>query len=163
MQTLLPIAEKIAAILRDRKETIAVSESSAGGLVSAALVAQPGASAFYVGGAVVYTLAARRELLAVPDEAVTGVRSSTEAYARIAARAIRERMGTTWGVSESGASGPTGNPYGDPPGHTCFAVSGPVERVTTLETHDDDRVANMIAFSEKTLELLLSALKAPAS
>jgi nicotinamide-nucleotide amidase len=159
MQTLLPIAEKIAALLRERHETIAVSESSAGGLISAALVAQPGASAFYVGGAVVYPLAARRELLAVPDEAVKGVRSSTEAYAQIAARAIRERMGTTWGLSESGASGPTGNPYGDAPGHTCFAVSGPVERVMTLETHDDDRAANMVVFSAKTLELLLSVLE----
>ena len=159
MKTLLPIAAKIATLLKERNETIAVSESSAGGLVSAALVAQPGASAFYLGGAVVYTLAGRRTLLAVPDEAVKGVRSSTEAYAQIAARAIRERMRTTWGLSESGASGPTGNPYGDAPGHTCFAVSGPVERVRTLETGDADRAANMVRFSEQTLELMLAALE----
>ncbi|MGH7805677.1 MAG: CinA family protein, partial [Candidatus Binatia bacterium] len=115
---------------------------------------------FYVGGAVVYTLAGRRTLLEVPDEAVKGVRSSTEAYARIAARAIRDRLGTTWGLSESGASGPTGNPYGDPAGHTCIAVSGPVDRALTLETGDADRAANMIRFSARTLELLLSALEA---
>jgi nicotinamide-nucleotide amidase len=157
---LLPVAETIAALLKARKETIAISESSAGGLVSAALVAQPGASAFYVGGAVVYTLAARRTLLALPDEAVKGVRSSTEAYARIAARAIRERLGTTWGLAESGASGPTGNPYGDPPGHTCVAVSGPVERSLTLETGSADRGTNMTRFSAQTLELLLSVLTA---
>ncbi len=158
LKTLLPIAEKIATLLKERKETIAISESSAGGLVSAALVAQPGASAFYLGGAVVYTHAARRTLLAVPDEAMKGVRSSTEPYARIGARAIRERMGSTWGLSETGASGPTGNPYGDPPGHSCFAVSGPVERSITLETSDADRAANMLAFSAQALELLLAAL-----
>lgn len=160
MNTLLPIAAEIAARLRARKETIAVYESSAGGLVSAALVAQPGASAFYVGGTVVYTHAARRTLLAVPDEALKGVRAATEPWVRIASRAIRERLGTTWGVAEHGASGPTGNPYGDPPGHTCIGVSGPVERAITLETADADRAANMVRFAEATLELLLSSLDA---
>jgi nicotinamide-nucleotide amidase len=95
----------------------------------------------------------------VPDDAMKGVRSSTEPYARIGARAIRERMGSTWGLSETGASGPTGNPYGDPPGHSCFAVSGPVERSITLETGDVDRATNMLAFSARALELLLGALR----
>jgi len=160
MKSLLPIAEKIAARLKERSETLAVAESSAGGLISAALVAQPGASLFYVGGTVVYTLESRRTLLEIPDEAVKGIRASTEPYALLAARAIRERLGATWGISESGASGPTGNRYGDPPGHACIAVSGAVERELTIETSRDDRVENMLVFAERALGLLAESIGA---
>ena len=164
MKELVSVAEQIAAKLIARKETIAVAESSAGGLISAALLAIPGASAYFLGGGVIYTGAARRALLRVPDDAVKGIRSSTEAYALVKARAIRELMGTTWGLAETGATGPTGNRYGDAAGHACLAVAGPVERVITLETRSDDREANMWAFARAALELFESALRAaPAS
>ena len=158
MNELLPLATRIADLLRSRKETIAVAESSAGGLISAALLAVPGASAYFLGAAVVYTQAARRALLRVDDDAVKGVRSSTEAYAQIKARAVRELLGTTWGLAETGASGPTGNRYGDAAGHACFAVAGPVERAITLETAHGDREKNMWAFARRALELLEAAL-----
>ncbi len=161
MNELIPLATSIAARLRERKETIAVAESSAGGLVSAALLAVPGASAYFLGAAVVYTQAARRGLLRVPDESLTGVRSSTEAYAQIKARTIRELLGATWGLSETGASGPTGNRYGDAAGHACFAVAGPVERAITLETGDGDREHNMLVFARAALELLDTSLRRP--
>ena len=141
---------------------MAVSESSAGGLISAALLAIPGASAYYLGGGVIYTQGARRTLLGIPDEGVKGVRSSTEAFALLAARTIRERLGATWGLSETGASGPTGNRYGDAAGHACIAVSGPVERVMTLETRSADREANMWAFTRAALELLEACLSEDA-
>ncbi|HET7342804.1 MAG TPA: CinA family protein [Methylomirabilota bacterium] len=160
MGELSALAAAAAARLVARKETIAVAESSAGGLISAALLAVPGASAYFLGGAVVYTQAARRGLLGVGDEAVRGVRSSTEAYALVKARAIRERLGTTWGLSETGATGPTGNRYGDAAGHACLAISGPVERAVTLETGHGDREANMRAFARAALELLVQALGA---
>jgi PncC family amidohydrolase len=160
MKDLLPIAERIAAHLKERRETLAVAESSAGGLISAALVAQPGASLFYVGGAVVYTLESRRKLLEISDRAVKGIRASTEPYALLAARAIRERLGATWGIAESGASGPTGNRYGDPPGHACIAVSGAVEHTLTTETGRDGRIENMLAFAKKALGLLADSIGA---
>jgi nicotinamide-nucleotide amidase len=160
MKNLLPIAEKIAARLKQRGETLAVAESSAGGLISAALVAQPGASLFFVGGTVVYTIESRRRLVEIPDAALKGIRASTEAYALLAARAIRERLRTTWGISESGASGPTGNRYGDPPGHACVAVSGAIERALTIETGQADRVENMIVFAEKALALFAESIGA---
>ena len=116
-QELTTLAAAIAARLKERKETVAVAESSAGGLISAALLAVPGASAYFLGGGVIYTQAARRGLLQVPDEAVKGIRSSTEAYALVKARTIRDRLGATWGLAETGASGPTGNRYGDAAGH----------------------------------------------
>jgi nicotinamide-nucleotide amidase len=161
MNELLPLATKIADLLRARKETIAVAESSAGGLISAALLAVPGASAYFLGAAVVYTQAARRALLRVPDESVKGVRSSTEAYALVKARAVRELLGTTWGLAETGASGPTGNRYGDAAGHACLAVAGPMERAVTLETGDGDRARNMMVFARTALELLDTSLRRP--
>jgi PncC family amidohydrolase len=154
------VAEAVARRLIERKETVAVAESSAGGLVSAALLAVPGASAYFVGGAVVYTQAARRGLLRVADEAVRGVRSSTEAYALVKARAIRELLGATWGLAETGATGPTGNRYGDAAGHACFAVAGPHERALTLETGHGDRLGNMREFADAALRLLEQALAA---
>src|SRR6266513_123277 len=153
---LTTMAAGIGAQLKARKETIAVAESSAGGLISAALLAVPGASAYFLGGGVIYTQAARRALLQVPDEAVKGIRSSTEAYALVKARTIRERLGATWGLAETGASGPTGNRYGDAAGHACFAIAGPVERAVTLETGHGDREKNMVAFAKAALALLES-------
>src|SRR5258705_7011302 len=128
MNELDALARSIAALLKERKETIAVAESSAGGLISAALLSVAGASAYFLGGGVIYTQAARRGLLRVPGDAVKGIRSSTEEYARLKAKAVRELVGATWGLAETGASGPTGNRYGDAAGHACIAVSGPVER-----------------------------------
>ena len=118
-------AQAVAALLKDAGQTIGVSESSGGGLISACLLAVPGASAYFIGGAVTYTRTSHKAFLGVPDEALTGIRSSTEEYALLNARSVREALGTTWGLAETGASGPTGNRYGDAAGHTCVAVSGP--------------------------------------
>jgi len=158
MNELTTLTASLGTRLKERKETLAVAESSAGGLISAALLAVPGASAYFLGGAVIYTQAARRALLRVPDESVKGVRSSTEAYALLKARAIRELLDATWGLAETGASGPTGNRYGDAPGHACIAVAGPVERAVTLETRRGDRETNMWAFARAALELLEASL-----
>jgi PncC family amidohydrolase len=154
MNDLLPVAEKLAARLKERSETIAVAESSGGGLIAAALLAQPGASAYFLGGAVVYTYAARRLFLDLPDATLAGIRPATEAYARLLARTVRQRLGATWGLAETGATGPTGNRYGDPAGHACLAITGPVEAAITLETGVADRLANMRAFAAAALDLL---------
>jgi len=156
----LSIAGALGALLKDRKQTVAVAESSAGGLISAALLAVPGASSYFLGGGVIYTQAARRGLLRVGDDAVKGIRSSTEAYAQLKARTVRELLGATWGLAETGASGPTGNRYGDAAGHACIAVAGPVERVMTLETGVVDRESNMWAFTRAALNLLEDAVRA---
>ena len=160
MNTLSPLAEKIAARLIARKETIAIAESSTGGLVSAALLAVPGASAYFLGGAVVYTRSARNALLGISDAQMQGLRPATEAYSLMIARLVRERHGARWGFGETGASGPTGNRYGDPAGHTCLAVAGATERATTLRTGSADRTANMNAFARRSLELLIEVIGA---
>lgn len=154
------LAESIAGCLRDRGETVAVAESSSGGLISAALLGVAGASAYYLGGGVIYTAKARFALLDIPREATAGMRSSSEPYALLLAQSIREQFGAGWGVSETGAAGPTGNGYGDAAGHTCVAISGPVEMVITLETGSGDRRANMEAFAAAALDLLDRGLAA---
>ena len=159
MTDLSSLAASVGALLKQHDQTIAVTESSCGGLISASLVAVPGASAYYVGGGVIYTRDAQRGLLRVPDNTMAGMRASTEPYAVLNARTVRESLGTTWALSETGASGPTGNSYGDSAGHACFAVAGPVERSITLETGAADREANMWTFARAALELLENCMK----
>jgi PncC family amidohydrolase len=160
MESLLPLADKIAARLIERRQTIAVAEGSAGGLISAALLSVPGASAYFVGGAVVYTGTARSALAAIGADDMKGLRPASEAYAALLARRLRERLNTTWAVAEAGAAGPAGNRYGDPAGHTCIALSGPVEKAITLRTGIADRRANMRAFAMRALALLAEEIGA---
>jgi nicotinamide-nucleotide amidase len=162
MQSLLPIAEKIAAQLIARRATIAIAESSTGGLIAAALLSVPGASGYFVGGAVVYTKVAGAALLGIGDAEMAGLRPATEPYSLLVAQRVRERHGATWGLGETGASGPSGNRYGDAAGHSCIAVAGPLERAITLETGSADRRQNMDAFAKRALELLAEAIFAKA-
>src|SRR5712691_1746926 len=158
MKELVAIAEKIAAKLIERRQTVAVAESSTGGLISASLLAVPGASAYFLGSAVVYTRDARRILMDIPDEAMKGIRSASEAYAKLLASQIRQRFSSDWGLSETGATGPTGNRYGDAAGHSCMAVAGLEPSAMTLETGSADRLANMQIFASTALNLLLQKL-----
>ena len=161
MQSLLPLAETIARRLTTRGETIAIAESSTGGLISAALLAVPGASAYFLGGAVIYTAAARAALIDVsPDDMkALGLRPSTEPYAALLASRIRERHNATWGLGETGAAGPSGNRYGDKAGHTCIAITGPGERAVTIETGEAERQKNMRVFAQRALEMLADAIR----
>jgi PncC family amidohydrolase len=147
-------AERLIA----RAQTVAVVEASAGGLVSAALLAVPGASAYFQGGAVVYTAAARRALLSIGEAEMAGIRPSTEAYAALLARTVRDRFQSTWGIAETGAAGPAGNRYGDPAGHSCIAICGPTTRTATVATGHGDRAENMQAFAAALLRLLVEGL-----
>ncbi len=156
------LVEKIAGVLIERRETIAIAESSTGGLIAAALLSMPGASAYFVGGAVVYTKASRLALLGISDAEMAGLRPSTEGYALLCAQRVRDRIGATWGLGETGATGPSGNRYGDAAGHTCIAIAGPNERAITLETGSADRAKNMDAFVKRALALLLDVLSEKA-
>lgn len=159
METLKPLAERIAAQLKERNETIAIAESSAGGLISSALLAIPGASVYFVGGAVLYTMTARNALLGIVPEDMAGFRAASEPDAQLIAGRIRERLETVWGFGETGAAGPTGNKYGDAAGHVCFAVAGPVEAVLTVETGSANRRANMAVFARRGLEFLAESIE----
>ena len=153
------LAAGIADALRTGGDTVSVAEGSCGGLISASLLAVPGASAYFVGGAVVYTLAASRAFVAGAIETPEGMRGATEQFAQYLARSVRVRLDTTWGIGEGGAAGPTGNRYGDPAGHAWVAVSGPSEGTRHVLTGVNARDANMIDFAVNALELLAEALR----
>ncbi len=161
MDALLPLAETLGARLKARGETIAIAESSTGGLISAALLSVSGASAYFRGGSVIYTAYARSGFLDIPAQLPAPIeRASTEPYALLLADTVRARLQSTWGLGETGATGPTGNRYGDKSGHTCIALTGPgFSKAITLETGSPDRIANMRAFGVRALELLAEALK----
>lgn len=160
MDEILEAARRVGDKLKARGETVAVAESSGGGLISAALLAVPGASAYFLGGAVVYTRQARGGLVGITDDDMKGLRSSSEPYAALLAVKMREKVDATWGLAETGAAGPTGNRYGDPAGHTCVAVAGPGEVALTYRTGSDDRYQNMRAFAVKALETLEAQIDA---
>jgi PncC family amidohydrolase len=155
---LLALAQCAGAILRARRETIAVAEGAAGGLISAALLSVAGASSFYLGGAVVYTLAAARAFVAGAVPAPPALRGASEDWALHLARSAAVKLGASWGIGEGGAAGPTGNRYGDPPGHAWVAVAGAAEATRRILTGSDDRVANMAAFACAALALLVEQL-----
>ena len=152
------LAARIAARLIARKETVAVAESSAGGLIAAALLAVPGASAYFLGGAVIYTITAREALLGITRADMDGLRPASEPYARLLCGRMREKFASTWAIAETGATGPTGNRYGDAAGHACFGIAGPVALTRTLETGLSERAENMRRFTRAALELFDEAL-----
>ena len=161
MQELLPLAERIGAALKARGETIAIAESSTGGLISAALLSVGGASAYFQGGGVIYTAGARLALLGIPNPMPAPVeRAATQLYAELLATTVRDWLDATWGLGETGAAGPDGNRYGDPAGHTWIALAGPTATAANVQTQSSDRVTNMREFARQALELLAAALDA---
>lgn len=158
MDELFEQGRRVAALLVVRRQTLAVAESAAGGFISAALLAVPGASAYYLGGGVIYTPRARHRLLDLRREDVRGIKSASEPFAALLAERVRQRFSADWGIGETGAAGPAGNPYGDPAGHACIAIAGPVSAVRTLATGQTDRLANMVVFAREALILLEKAL-----
>lgn len=152
------IAEAIGRRLIERGETVAVAESSAGGLISAALLGVSGASAFYKEGIVVYNAAAKERLAGMTPQQLEQHRSSTEPHTLMLAQAIRKRLDATWAIAETGAAGPTGNRYGDAAGHVALAVAGPVEHSEVIETGESDRRRNREAFALGALRLLQGAI-----
>lgn len=158
--TLTAPAASAAARLVARGQTVAVAESSAGGLISAALLSVPGASAYYRGGLVIYTFDGARAMLAGGSELDPGRRSASEPFALYLAAAAAAKHGADWGLGETGAAGPGGNPYGDPAGHAWLAISGPDGRRTAehLLTGSADRQANMETFAGTALRNFAAAL-----
>jgi PncC family amidohydrolase len=160
MDSILPHAQRLAEQLKLRRQTLAVSESSTGGLISATMLSAPGASAYFLGGVVVYTAVSREGLLGIAPAAMTEIRSASEPYALLCARTIKQKLGADWAIAETGAAGPTGNRYGDQAGHSCLAITGLVEQVVTLETGAADRIGNMRVFAVRAIDLLYDTLLA---
>ncbi|NKB98653.1 MAG: nicotinamide-nucleotide amidohydrolase family protein [Pseudomonadales bacterium] len=158
MPELTPLAQSVAEKLKRREETISITESSTGGLISAALLAIPGASAYFMGGSVVYTLPSRKKILGITRADVEGMEPLTSEMVSAFAQKARAQLETAWAIAELGVAGPTGARYGHPPGLSVLAIDGPVQLTKLVETGSADREENMWAFTQAALELLDEAL-----
>ncbi|NQZ47212.1 MAG: CinA family protein [Erythrobacter sp.] len=163
LHDLHPQALRIAEALRARGEKVAVADGATGGLIMASLLTAPGALNFFKGGGVVYSFKARNVLFDLPRDAYDGMVSASEEYALLQARAIRDRMGASWGIAESGSAGSSKHPMGVVSGRSVAAIAGPdgVEEVAILETDSDDRIDNMQAFTRNALNLLEQIVTRP--
>lgn len=148
------ISAPLAAALIERKQTVAVAESSTGGLISASLLSVPGASAYYLGGTVIYTARSRKQILGVTPEDVADLKPLTPEMAMAFARVAQRQLNSTWAITELGIAGPTPARYGHAPGISVIGISGPIERTTIVETGSNDREQNMWAFTRAAIALL---------
>lgn len=153
------LAQEIASLLTARGQTVAVAEATTGGLISAVLLWVPGASRYYAGGGVLYTLNSRIALAGAPAELFANYRGTTPEMIGAIAEAMRQRLGATWCVAESGLAGPTGGRSGAPPGRTVIGVAGTVSRTETVETGLADRESNMVEFTTRSLRLFRDVLR----
>ncbi len=136
-----------------------MAESACGGLISASLLAVPGASAYFLGGTVVYTYKSRKAILGISKAQVESLEPMTQAMARAFAARAKDQLGATWGLSELGIAGPGPAVYGFAPGTCVVGVSGPIDLGGGLQTGSDDRQANMWAFADKALATLEAAIQ----
>ncbi len=143
-------------------QTVSVAESSTGGLISANLLSVAGASQFFMGGSVVYTLASRRAYLDLDRERLKDLKPLTEAMVLEFAASARVKLNATWGIAELGAAGPAGTPYGHGPGVSVIGIVGPKSDSCTVETDSSDRIENMRAFTKAGLKLLAKVLDTSA-
>lgn len=162
MTPLTAITQDIAKALTEREQTVAVAESSTGGLISASLLAVPGASAYFLGATVIYTARSRKTLLGVTAQDVEGLEPLTEAMAASFANVARKQLNATWAIAELGIAGPTPARYGHAPGISVIAVAGPLDRAFIMQTGSADREANMWAFTNGALKFLLETITANA-
>ena len=150
--------KEVSDVLKARGETIAVAESTTGGLISARLLSMPGASAYFLGGTMIYSRVSRKVFLDASAEKLHGVKPLTEEMAQFFAKEVREKLKATWGISELGIAGPTGSAYGYEPGNSVIAVSGPIEAAVRINTGHNDRVRNMEEFTDCACQLLRDLL-----
>lgn len=150
--------QTISRLLKSRGETIAVAESTTGGLISALLLAMPGASGYYLGGTVIYTRESRKVFLEANADQLKGIKPLSEEMAFYFARLARNKLGATWGLAELGIAGPTGSVYGFEAGSSVIALSGPMEAAVTVSTGHADRIRNMEEFADRACQLLADVL-----
>jgi len=148
------VRERVAVLLKERGETVAVAESSTGGLISANLLAVPGASAYFSGGTVIYTRESRKVFLNLPMDKLKGLKPLTEDMAMVFAETIQKDLKATWGIAELGVAGPGATPYSEEVGISVIALAGPKSASVTIRTGREAREENMFEFVLGAFKLL---------
>jgi len=153
------LASRIALFLLAHEETVAVCESSSGGLVSACLLSIPGASAYFIGGGVLYSYAIRKAIVNMGTEEHMRYGGSTPELISEMAKNFNNKIAATWVIGEGGAAGPSKSPYGHNAGYTALAIVGPVCRTQVIETGSANRIENMSEFATDLLRLFIEVLE----
>jgi len=117
------VRDEVKKTFSDREEYIAVAESATGGLVGSLITDVPGASDFFDRSVVTYTYDAKLQELCVSREALDEDGAVSASVARGMARDVRDKAGTTWGVSTTGIAGPTGGTDEKPIGTVYVGVA----------------------------------------
>lgn len=157
---LVALATPSAIKLKAAGHTVAVAESSTAGLISASLVSVAGASGYYRGGSVIYTLESRRNILGIRRADVDGLDPMTEAMVERFAIKARDQLDATWGIAELGIAGPTPAGYGIDAGNSVIAIVGPTTLTTSINTGHCNREENMWAFTAAAFALFEQAISA---
>ncbi|KAF2747002.1 hypothetical protein M011DRAFT_444800 [Sporormia fimetaria CBS 119925] len=160
-EPLRDIVGEVAALLKERGETVSVAETVAGGLISSTLLSVPGASGYYQGGLTLYTLPSRLAYAGWTDANLQNYTGPTPEIVVGMAEHTRKTLGSTYCVSESGTAGPTGGKTRNrTPGYVALAVVWEGGKMTReVETGSNDRKGNMVRFAEEGLRLLRDVLK----
>ena len=153
------LANEIATLLTEQDQTVCVAEGTTGGLVSAALLSVAGASRYYAGGGVLYTLNSRIQLAGADPELFVDYHGTSAEMLASVAEAMRQKLEASWCIAESGLAGPTGGRFSKAPGKTTLAIAGPVEKTDVSETGLADREANMVEFTTLSLRFLRDVLR----
>ncbi|EEA25933.1 hypothetical protein TMatcc_005817 [Talaromyces marneffei ATCC 18224] len=162
--TLRPLLEEISSLLKERKETVSVAETAAGGIISASLLSVPGASAYYKGGLTLYTLESRIVFADWTQEHIANYKGPTTAIVAGLAESTRSKLQSTYTISESGTAGPGGGKASRKPGVAFLAIATPGGSYTReIDTgYGEDREKNMVGFAEEALKLLRDVIKGDA-
>jgi nicotinamide-nucleotide amidase len=157
-----PDAVRLAAAVHDRlagsRQTVAVAESCTGGGLGAVLTSVPGSSRTFVGGVIAYNDRVKRDLLAVPADALTVHGAVSEPVARYMATGIREVCGADWGIGITGVAGPGGGSREKPVGTVWIAVDG-ARHATIVRAFKGDREAVRRHAVIESLEALIRLLE----
>ncbi len=124
----------VGRLLAERKQTVATAESCTGGLVAELLTDVPGSSAYFLGGVVSYSNAAKSAMLGVPAAMLQREGAVSEPVVRAMAEGVRDRFGADFAVATSGISGPDGGTPEKPVGTVWIALA------TAGRTHADSFV-----------------------
>jgi nicotinamide-nucleotide amidase len=161
-----PVEDRIADVLRDADATVATAESCTGGLIGSLLTDVAGSSDYFDRALVTYSYDAKLEQLGVTRETLDEHGAVSEPVARAMARGVRDRAGTTWGLSTTGIAGPSGGSPEKPVGTVYVGVAyagawGTGESFTTVAHYefDGDRLAVKEQIARQALRNLLAAVE----
>lgn len=156
----LPFA--IGELLVTRGEKVAVSETTAGGLISARMLSVAGASRWFESGLVPYSSPTKWEVLSMDRELAREHGAVSPQWVSATAEAMKRATGAAWAIAESGIAGPQGSRRSPKPvGSVAIAVSGPNGTVAEEHVFPGSRAEVMRQISQRALELLKEQVSAP--